>query len=146
MSGFGRDNGRWEETKVLRGSRKEFQSSFKDGKSGPGDSRGSAEDQSDLIVLGCHQGRCVCMGTGESQFLSKWSTTPPAPSSCQRGAADHRILACLDQGYITKNLSRNDQSDDHNSWCPTGARRAWQNGDINKSVYTRLIEIGDRLQ
>ncbi len=135
--------GRWEETKVMRGSRKDFRVRLRIGNPSVEALAEAEEDESDLIVLGCAKGdRCF------------WAPSLPVPQEVVNDARCsvllvkeeqpvRRILACLDQGYISQ------ESLEMINQMVTiyGARLELiglsQNGDMNKTVYTRLIEIGD---
>jgi nucleotide-binding universal stress UspA family protein len=136
-------DGRWEETKVLRGSRKDFRVRMRMGNSAPEVLAEAGEDGSDLIVLGCTKGdRCV------------WAESRPVPqevvddSDCsvllvKEEQPVTRILACLDQGYISQESLEmiNQMVTIHGAQLELIGLS--QNGDMNKAVYTRLIEIGD---
>ncbi len=136
-------DGRWEETKVLRGSRKDFRVRMRMGNPAPEVLAEAGEDGSDLIVLGCTKGdRCV------------WAESRPVPqevvndSDCsvllvKEEQPVTRILACLDQGYISQESLEmiNQMVTIHGAQLELIGLS--QNGDMNKAVYTRLIEIGD---
>jgi nucleotide-binding universal stress UspA family protein len=137
------DSGRWEETKVLRGSRKEFKVLLRTGNPGQEILAEAAEDQSDLIVLGCIKGD-----------MCAWEPAMPVPQYVVNDATCSvllvkeeqpvtRILACLDQGYISQESLEmiNQMITIHGAQLELIGLS--QNGDINKAVYTRLIEIGD---
>jgi hypothetical protein len=137
------ENGRWEEAKVLRGSRKEFRVRLRIGNPAQEILEEAGADGSDLIVIGCTKGEnCV------------WADARPVPQDVVNDADCSvllvkeeqpvtRILACLDQGYISQESLEmiNQMVTIH------GARLELvglsQNGDMDKTVYTRLIEIGD---
>jgi nucleotide-binding universal stress UspA family protein len=137
------ENGRWEETKVLRGSRKEFRVRLRSGVASEEVLAEASANGSDLIVMGCTKGaNCV------------WADARPVPQEVVNEANCSvllvkeeqpvtRILACLDQGYISQESLEmiNQMVTIH------GARLELvglgQDGDREKSVYTRLIEIGD---
>jgi len=135
--------GRWEETKVMRGSRKDFRVRMRIGNPGPETLAEVREDESDLIVLGCSKGdRCV------------WAASTPVPQEVVNESPcsvllvkeEHpvrRILACLDQGYISQESLEmiNQMVTIHGAELELIGLS--QNGDMNKAVYTRLIEIGD---
>jgi len=135
--------GRWEDTKVLRGTRKEFRVRMRVGNPGPEILAEAKEDGSDLIVLGCTKGdSCV------------WAGSRPVPqevvndSDCsillvKEEQPVNRILACLDQGYISQESLEmiNQMITIHGAQLELIGLS--QNGDMNKTVYTRLIEIGD---
>ncbi len=137
------DSGHWEETKVLRGNRKEFRVRLRTGNPGQEILNEANEDQSDLIVLGCPRGdACV------------WDQAAPVPQQVVNDAACSvllvkedqpvtRILACLDQGYISQESLEmiNQMVTIHCAQLELIGLS--QNGDMNKAVYTRLIEIGD---
>ncbi|MEJ2717039.1 MAG: universal stress protein [Deltaproteobacteria bacterium] len=135
--------GRWEETKVMRGSRKELRVRMRFGNPGAETLAEAQDDGSDLIVLGCTKGdRCV------------WADSMPVPqevvndSLCsvllvKEEQPVRRILACLDQGYISQESLEmiNQMVTIHGAELELVGLS--QNGDMNKAVYTRLIEIGD---
>ncbi|HMK34792.1 MAG TPA: universal stress protein [Desulfomonilaceae bacterium] len=137
------EKGRWEETKVLRGTRKDFRVRMRTGNPAPEVLAEAREDGSDLIVLGCTKGdRCV------------WAESRPVPqevvndSDCsvllvKEDKPVTRILACLDQGYISQESLEmiNQMLTIHGAQLELIGLS--QNGDMNKTVYTRLIEIGD---
>ena len=103
----------------------------------------AASDGTDLIVLGCAK--------GDNCFWSESRTVPQEvvnQTDCsvllvKQDRPVTRILACLDQGYISQESLEmiNQMVTIH------GARLELiglsQNGDMNKAAYTRLIEIGD---
>ncbi len=136
-------DGGWEEIKIVRGSRKNLRVRLRAGNPGAETLLEAGEDNSDLIVLGCSKGeKCL------------WYGSNPAPQEIVNSAdcsvllvkeeqPVKRILACLDQGYISQESLEiiNQMLTIH------GARLEFiglsQNGDMNKAVYTRLIEVGD---
>lgn len=134
---------RWEETKVLRGSKKDLRVRMRVGNPGREILAESREDESDLIVLGCTQGdRCV------------WAASTPVPQEVVNDALCSvllvkeeqpvtRILACMDQGYISQESLEmiNQMVAIHGADLELIGLS--QNGDLNKAVYTRLIEVGD---
>jgi nucleotide-binding universal stress UspA family protein len=136
-------DGRWEETKVMRGSRKDFRVRVRIGNPGTEVLAEAGEDQIDLIILGCTKGdKCL------------WEASLPIPQEVVNDAQCsvllvkeeqpvNRILACLDQGYISQESLEmiNQMVTIHGAQLELVGLS--QNGDMNKSVYTRLIEIGD---
>lgn len=136
-------DGRWEETKVLRGSKKDLRVRIRIGDPAAEILAEADEDGSDLIVLGCTKGeRCI------------WAASTPVPqevvneSRCsvllvKEEQPVNRILACLDQGYISQESLEmiNQMVTMHGAELELVGLS--QNGDMNKAVYTRLIEIGD---
>jgi nucleotide-binding universal stress UspA family protein len=136
-------SGRWEETKVLRGSRKDFRVRMRTGDAASEILAEAREDGTDLIVLGCTSGpTCV------------WDGSRPVPREVLNAAECSvllvkekqpitRILACLDQGYISQESLEmiNQMITIHGASLELVGLS--HNGDMNKSVYTRLIEIGD---
>jgi nucleotide-binding universal stress UspA family protein len=136
-------DGRWEETKVMRGSKKDLRVRMRIGSPGTEALAEAQEDGSDLIVLGCTKGeRCV------------WAANMAVPqevvndSRCsvllvKEEQPVSRILACLDQGYISQESLEmiNQMVTIHGAELELVGLS--QNGDMNKAVYTRLIEIGD---
>jgi nucleotide-binding universal stress UspA family protein len=137
------ENGRWEEIKVLRGSRKEFRVRLRSGVPSREALAEAAADRSDLIVIGCTKGEeCV------------WADNLPVPqevvndSDCsvllvKEEQPVTRILACLDQGYISQESLEmiNQMVTIHGAALELVGLS--QKGDMDKTVYTRLIEIGD---
>lgn len=136
-------DGRWEETKVLRGSRKDFRVRMRSGSASSEILSEAREDGSDLIVLGCTKGES-CL----------WQQSSPVPQEVVNDAdcsvllvkEDQpvtRILACLDQGYISQESLEmiNQMITIHGAGLELVGLS--QKGDMNKEVYTRLIEIGD---
>jgi nucleotide-binding universal stress UspA family protein len=135
--------GLWEEMKVIRGRKKEFKVRMRSGKPASEIMGESAEEGTDLIVLGCTK--------GENCAWDKFRSVPQevvGNSACsvllvKEEQPVERILACLDQGYISQESLEmiNQMITIH------GARLELvglsQNGDMDRSVYTRLIEIGD---
>ena len=136
-------SGRWEETKVFRGSRKDFRVRLRIGNASAEILAEAREDETDLIVLGCSGGP-DCL----------WEGSRPVPQEVVNSAECSvllvkeqqpvtRILACLDQGYISQESLEmiNQMITIHGATLElVGLSR---NGDMDKSVYTRLIEIGD---
>jgi len=136
-------DGCWEDTKVLRGSRKDFKVRLRVGEPEPEILAEARDEGSDLIVLGCTKGdNCV------------WAGSLPAPQEVVNNADCSvllvkeeqpvtRIVACLDQGYISQESLEmiNQMITIHGAQLELIGLS--QNGDMNKAVYTRLIEIGD---
>ena len=137
------NNGRWEEAKVLRGRKKDFRVRLRMGNPSSEILSEAVSDATDLIVLGCTK--------GDNCFWSESRTVPQEvvnQSDCsvllvKQDRPVTRILACLDQGYISQESLEmvNQMVTIH------GARLELiglsQNGDMNQAAYTRLIEIGD---
>jgi nucleotide-binding universal stress UspA family protein len=135
--------GGWEETKVIRGSRKDFKVRMRVGNPGTEVLTQADEEGSDLIVIGCAKGD-VC----------SWRSSKSAPQEIVNNAncsvlivkerqPVSRILACLDQGYISQESIEmiNQMVTIHGAQLELiGLSR---NGEMDKDVYTRLIEIGD---
>jgi nucleotide-binding universal stress UspA family protein len=137
------DNGRWEDTKIFHGSKKDFKVRMRSGSPAQEILSESRDDGSDLIVLGCSKGE-ECVWTGFKPVPQ--DIVDAADCSVLLVKEEHpvnRILACLDQGYISQESLEmiNQMVTIH------GARLELiglsRNGDMNKSVYTRLIEVGD---
>ncbi|MHB8205157.1 MAG: universal stress protein [Desulfomonilaceae bacterium] len=136
-------NGVVEEMKVLTGRKKDFKVRLRSGAPAREILSESQEDGSDLIVLGCAKGeKC------------EWANSLPAPQQVVDDADCSvllvkeqqpvtRIVACLDQGYISQESLEmiNQMITIHNARLDLIGLS--QNGDMEKSVYTRLIEIGD---
>ncbi|MGB6066567.1 MAG: universal stress protein [Desulfomonilaceae bacterium] len=136
-------DGLWEEIKVIRGQKKEFKVHIRIGKPTAGILEESVEEGTDLIVLGCTKGE-NCAWTGfRSLPRDVVSNSDCSVLLVKEEQPVRRILACLDQGYISQESLEmiNQMITIH------GARLELvglsQNGDMNKSVYTRLIEVGD---
>ncbi|HTY22767.1 MAG TPA: universal stress protein, partial [Desulfomonilaceae bacterium] len=137
------DSRRWEETKVLRGSRKEFRVLLRAGNPGQEILAEANDDQSDLIVLGCARGdRCLWEpGLTVPQHIVNDAGCSVLLVKEEQPVA--RILACLDQGYISQESLEmiNQMVTIHGAHLELIGLS--QDGDMNKSVYTRLVEIGD---
>ncbi len=132
-----------EEMKVLMGRKKDFKVRLRSGSPAREILTESQEDGSDLIVLGCAKGaKC------------EWANSLPAPQQVVDDADCSvllvkeqqpvtRIVACLDQGYISQESLEmiNQMITIYNARLDLIGLS--QNGDMEKSVYTRLIEIGD---
>jgi nucleotide-binding universal stress UspA family protein len=136
-------DGCWEDTKVLRGSRKDFKVRIRAGTPELEILAEVKDEGSDLIVLGCTKGdNCY------------WAPSRPVPQEVVNNAdcsvflvkeeqPVNRIVACLDQGYISQESLEmiNQMVTIHGAQLELIGLS--QNGDMNKAVYTRLIEIGD---
>ena len=136
-------NGIMEEMKILAGRKKDFRVRIRAGSPEREILNEAQDDGSDLIVLGCAKGaKC------------EWANSVPAPQQVVDSAdcsvllvkeqqAVTRIVACLDQGYISQESLEmiNQMITIHNAGLDLIGLS--QNGDMEKSVYTRLIEIGD---
>jgi len=136
-------NGVMEEMKILAGRKKDFRVRLRTGTPAREILSESQDDGSDLIVLGCAKGdKC------------EWANSVPAPQQVVDDADCSvllvkeqqpvtRIVACLDQGYISQeSLEIINQMITIHGACLELIGLS-QNGDMEKSVYTRLIEIGD---
>jgi nucleotide-binding universal stress UspA family protein len=135
--------GVFEEIKLFRGRKKEFKVRMRSGNPSAEILAEAGEDGTDLIVIGCPGGgNCV------------WADSKPVPQDVVSSADCSvllvkekqpvtRILACLDQGYISQESLEmiNQMATIHG--VPLELVGLSQNGDMNKAVYTRLIEIGD---
>ncbi len=135
--------GRLEETRVLRGRRKDFRVRMRIGNPGSEVVAEAIEDESDLIILGCAKGDS-CRWAGSS--LAPQQVVDDANCSVLLVKEEQpvtRILACLDQGYISQESLEmiNQMLTIHGAQLELVGLS--QNGDMNRSVYTRLIEIGD---
>jgi nucleotide-binding universal stress UspA family protein len=135
--------GRWEDTKVFHGSKKDFRVRMRTGSPAQEILAESKDDGADLIVLGCSKGE-ECEWTGcKSVPQDIVDVSDCSVLLVKEEQPVDRILACLDQGYISQESLEmiNQMVTIH------GARLELiglsQNGDMNKSVYTRLIEVGD---
>ena len=136
-------NGVMEEMKILSGRKKDFRVRLRTGSPAREILSESQDDGSDLIVLGCSKGdKC------------EWANSVPAPQQVVDDADCSvllvkeqqpvtRIVACLDQGYISQESLEmiNQMITIHNAGLDLIGLS--QNGGMEKSVYTRLIEIGD---
>jgi hypothetical protein len=132
-----------EEMKIFSGRKKDFRVRVRSGSPEREILSESQDDGIDLIVLGCAKGdKC------------EWANSVPAPQQVVDGAdcsvllvkeqqAITRIVACLDQGYISQESLEmiNQMITIHNAGLDLIGLS--QNGDMEQSVYTRLIEIGD---
>jgi nucleotide-binding universal stress UspA family protein len=137
------NDGRWEEAKVLRGRRKDFRVRLRIGNPSSEILSEAAGDGTDLIVLGCAR--------GDNCFWSGSRTVPQEvvnQTDCsvllvKQDRPVTRILACLDQGYISQESLEmiNQMVTIHDARLELIGLS--QDGDMNKAAYTRLIEIGD---
>jgi nucleotide-binding universal stress UspA family protein len=140
---FPMKDGLWEEVKVVRGRKKEFKVRMRVGKPVVEIVGETAEEGTDLIVLGCTRGDICAWEKFRSVPQEVVSNAGCSVLLVKEQQPVKRILACLDQGYISQESLEmiNQMITIH------GARLELvglsQNGDMNKSVYTRLIEIGD---
>lgn len=136
-------NGLLEEIKVSRGHKKEFKVHLRLGDPSGQILAESKEEGIDLIVLGCPKG-----GT------SAWTGSGNVPQDVVNDADCSvllvkeeqpvtRILACLDQGYISQESLEmiNQMITIHGASLELVGLS--QHGEMNKEVYTRLIEVGD---
>jgi len=137
------NDGRWEETKVLRGSRKDFKVRMRLGNPGPGILAEAKEDGSDLIVLGCTGGESCVWAASRPVAQEVVNNADCSVLLVKEEQPVNRILACLDQGYISQESLEmiNQMVTIHGAQLELIGLS--QNGDINRAVYTRLIEIGD---
>lgn len=137
------NEGRWEETKVMRGSKKNLRVLMRVGNPGTEILAEAEEDGSDLIVLGCTKGdQCLW---AESRAVPEEVVTNSRCSILlvKEDKPVNRILACLDQGYISQESLEmiNQMITIHKAQLELIGLS--QNGEMKKTVYTRLIEIGD---
>lgn len=136
-------SGFWEEAKVLRARKKDFRVHLRIGSPAAEILSESAEEGADLIVLGCTGGDGCA-----------WADSPGVPQEVVNDAdcsvllvkeeqPATRILACLDQGYISQESLEtiNQMVTIHGASLELIGLS--QDGGMNKTVYTRLIEIGD---
>ncbi len=135
--------GRWEEMLVARGTKKDLQVVLRPGAEAPEILAEAREQESDLIVLGCAQGKqCV------------WEAGSPVPQQVVNDADCSvllvkeqqpitRILACLDQSYISQDSLEiiNQMATLHGAQLELIGLSS--EGGLKKDVYRRLIEIGD---
>ncbi len=135
--------GGWEEIKIVRGSRKSLRVRLREGNPATETLQEARADESDLIVLGCSKGeKCLWEG-GKAIPQEIVNAADCSVLLVKEDQPVRRILACLDQGYISQESLEmiNQMLTIH------GAQLEFiglsQNGDMNKAVYTRLIEIGD---
>ena len=132
-----------EEMKVLTGRKKDFKVRLRTGAPAREILAESQDDGSDLIVLGCPKGeKCEWVNSGPTpqQVVDDADCSVLLVKEQQPVT---RIVACLDQGYISQESLEmiNQMITIHNSSLELIGLS--QNGDMEKSVYTRLIEIGD---
>jgi len=136
-------NGLWEELRVCRGVKKDLKVRLRVGAGAPEILAAAREEESDLIVLGCARGE-QCL----------WAGAQPVPQRVVNDADGSvllvkeeqpisRILACLDQSYISQDSLEmiNQMATIHGA--PLELIGLSQEGAMKKEVYRRLIEIGD---
>lgn len=136
-------DGHWEETKVMRGSRKEFKVRLRIGDPGSETLAEAKEDSSDLIVLGCTKGDSCVWEVSRSVPQEVVNEADCSVLLVKEEQPVTRILACLDQGYISQESLEmiNQMVTIHGAQLELIGLS--QNGDMNRAAYTRLIEIGD---
>jgi nucleotide-binding universal stress UspA family protein len=135
--------GLWEEMLVCRGAKKDLQVRLRGGNVAQEILNESREEESDVIILGCTQGaQCT------------WAGAPEVPqrvvndADCsvllvKEEAPLTRILACLDQSYISQDSLEmvNQMATIHGAQLELIGLS--QEGGMKKDVYRRLIEVGD---
>jgi len=136
-------NGAWEELLVKRGAKKDLQVRLRSGNPTQEILAEAREAESDLIVLGCTRGG-QCVWAGGLAVPQKVVTD--ADCSVLLVKEDQpltRILACLDQSYISQDSLEmiNQMATLHGA--DLGLIGLSQEGGMKKDVYRRLIEIGD---
>jgi nucleotide-binding universal stress UspA family protein len=136
-------DGVFEEVQVFRGRKKEFKLRLRMGNPTDRIVSESAEEETDLIILGCPKGQSC-----------EWKESGPTPQGVVNDADRsvlvvkeeqpvRRILACLDQGYISQESLEtiNQMVTIHSAGLELIGLS--QDGEMKKDVYTRLIEVGD---
>jgi nucleotide-binding universal stress UspA family protein len=137
------NDGVLEEIRVFRGQKKEFKLRLRRGNPAGQIVSESAEEGTDLLILGCPKGQSCA-----------WKESGPVPQGVVNDAncsvlvvkeeqPVRRILACLDQGYISQESLEiiNQMITIHGAALELIGLS--QDGEMNKDVYTRLIEVGD---
>jgi len=132
-----------EEVLVCRGAKKDLKVRLRVGPEAAEVLAEAREEESDLIILGCAQGE-QCL----------WAGGAPVPQRVVNDAdcsvllvkeeqPISRILACLDQSYISQDSLEmiNQMATIHGA--PLELIGLSQEGAMKKEVYRRLIEIGD---
>ncbi len=137
------NNGCWEEAKVLRGRKKDFRVRLRTGNPSFEILSEAASDASDLIVLGCAKGDNCLWSESRTVPQEVVSQSNSSVLLVKQDRPVTRILACLDQGYISQESLEmiNQMVTIHNARLELIG--LGQNGDMSKDAYTRLIEIGD---
>ncbi len=135
--------GGWEDTKVIRGSRKDFKVRMRVGNPGTEVIAEARTEGSDLIVLGCAKGKTCSWESAKSAPQEIVNDADCSVLLVKEEQPVSRILACLDQGYISQESLEmiNQMVTMHGAQLELIGLS--QNGEMNKAVYTRLIEIGD---
>jgi len=136
-------SGTWEELLVKRGVKRDLKVLLRSGNEAQEILAQAREEESDLIILGC---------TGGGQCI--WQGAAPVPQQVVNDAGCSvllvkeeqpisRILACLDQSYISQDSLEmiNQMATIHKA--ELGLVGLSQEGGMKKDVYRRLIEIGD---
>jgi nucleotide-binding universal stress UspA family protein len=136
-------SGVYEEIRIFRGRKKEFNVRIRSGNPSDEILTEVAEESADLVVLGC-PGGADCIWTGAASVPQD----VVAKANCsvllvKEEQPVTRILACLDQGYISQESLEmiNQMATIHGA--PLELVGLNQDGDMDRSVYTRLIEVGD---
>ncbi|MCX5872604.1 MAG: universal stress protein [Deltaproteobacteria bacterium] len=136
-------NGVLEEMKILTGRKKDFKVRLRTGNPSREILTESQDDGSDLIVIGsAKEGKCEWVNA----LLVPQQVVDDADCSVlivKEQQPVTKIVACLDQGYISQeSLEMINQMITIHGACLDLIGLS-QDGDMEKSVYTRLIEIGD---
>ncbi len=135
--------GTFEEVKVFRGQRKEFKLRLRTGSPADQIVAESKEQEIDLVILGCPKGEAC--GWKESGQVPQEVVNEADCSVLvvKEEQPVDRILACLDQGYISQESLEmvNQMITIHGAGLELIGLS--QGGEMNKEVYTRLIEVGD---
>ncbi len=138
--------GLWEERLTCKSGMKDFRVRLRTGNPAAAILNEAREEGSDLIILGC-------TGGGESLWAGATGVPQGVASEAdcsvllvKEEQAITRILACLDQTYISQESLEilNQMVTIHNAELEVMGVNP--EGGLKKEVYTRLIEIGDYYQ
>jgi nucleotide-binding universal stress UspA family protein len=135
--------GGWEELLVCRGDKRDVRVCFRAGSAPQEIVAEAREEETDLLILGCTQGK-DCIWQGAAVVPQKVvSDADCSVLLVKEEQPINRILACLDQSYISQESLEliNQMATIHQAGVELIGLS--QSGDMKKDVYRRLIEIGD---
>ncbi len=138
-----RPGGRWEEMLVARGTKKDLQVVLRAGAEAQEILAEARAEESDLIVLGCTQGKQCVWGAGSPVPQQVVNDADCSVLLVKEQQPITRILACLDQSYISQDSLEiiNQMATLHGAQLELIGLSS--EGGLKKDVYRRLIEIGD---